>query len=216
MFMKYINLEEGKVRIGGGVTLLQSFLIDPIKEFAKKYPKIEIKIEKGLSDELIEKLSNGELDLIFLDLPSRTQRTNIEIKPLKKLNYCLAISKELLGKNKISSVTDLEKYPLIFPKIHANMALDIEEFLKEENANLKPMYEISSPNVILDFVKNGIGIGYINKGMIEEQLESGELIEVKVGRKLPIREVGIAMLNKDLTSSATIKLAEIIQEYSER
>ena len=69
IFSKYINLEKGKIRIGGGNSLVNSLIINPMLEFIKKYPDIDIAINSGITDSLIQKLANGELDLVVLNLP---------------------------------------------------------------------------------------------------------------------------------------------------
>ena len=38
IFSKYINLEKGKIRIGGGNSLVNSLIINPMIEFINKYP----------------------------------------------------------------------------------------------------------------------------------------------------------------------------------
>ena len=42
IFSKYINLEKGKIRIGGGNSLVNSLIINPMIEFINKYPNVDI------------------------------------------------------------------------------------------------------------------------------------------------------------------------------
>ena len=60
IFSKYINLEKGKIRIGGGNSLLSYLIFEPFLTFIKKYPGIEVSISSGLTDILMQKLANGE------------------------------------------------------------------------------------------------------------------------------------------------------------
>ena len=89
IFSKYINLEKGKIRIGGGNSLVNSLIISPLIEFINKYPNIDISINSGMTDSLMQKLANGELDLVVLNLPIKLNKySNVEVVPLKKAKYC--------------------------------------------------------------------------------------------------------------------------------
>ena len=74
IFSKYINLEKGKIRIGGGNSLLSSLIFDPFLTFIKKYPDIDVSISSGITDNLMQKLANGELDIVVLNLPYKNKK----------------------------------------------------------------------------------------------------------------------------------------------
>ena len=85
IFSKYITLEKGKIRIGGGNSLLSSLIFEPFLNFTKKYPNIDISISSGITDVLMQKLANGELDIVALNLPFKSrQYSNIEIISLQR------------------------------------------------------------------------------------------------------------------------------------
>ena len=74
IFSKYINLDKGKIRIGGGNSLLGSLIFEPIINFVKVYPNINISIGSGITDNLMQKLANGELDIVALNLPYNNKK----------------------------------------------------------------------------------------------------------------------------------------------
>ena len=59
IFSKYITLEKGKIRIGGGNSLLSSLIFEPFLKFTKKYPNVDISISSGITDVLMQKLANA-------------------------------------------------------------------------------------------------------------------------------------------------------------
>jgi len=214
IFTQYIKLEEGKIRIGGGSALVKSLLLEPIKEFVKLYPNINIEIINGLTDDLINKLGNGELDLVVLNLPYKTSKRNIEIISCKNDVNCFVVSKDFLKgiKKQINSFEDLSNYPLILPKLPANTRKILDDFCIKNKIELNPIYEFSSPNVILTFIRNNLGVGYINKDFAKEFLDTGELVELKLEHKIPVKEIGFATANKEIASFATLKLSQLIKE----
>ena len=84
LFSQYVNLEKGKIRIGGGNSLVSSLIMKPLIGYMKEYPDINITIGSGITDVLMQSLANGELDLVVLNLPYNSKKySNIEIVTLK-------------------------------------------------------------------------------------------------------------------------------------
>ena len=109
IFSKYNNLEKGKVRIAGSSFLLSSLIFDPILSFIKKYPQIDILMNNGSTENLMNKLVNGELDIVALNLPFKSKKySNIQIIPLRKTRFCFFASKKYLEQNPVSNISDLE------------------------------------------------------------------------------------------------------------
>ena len=101
MFSQYIDVERGMIRIGGGSTIISSLIGDLLIEFIKKYPGIELSITSGLSEDLLKKLSNGEIDLVALNLPYLGKEySNIEIEELRKSKFCFFATKKYLEDKK--------------------------------------------------------------------------------------------------------------------
>ena len=117
IFSKYINLEKGKIRIGGGNSLVASLILDVVLEFIKKYPDIEISISSGITDNLLQKLANGELDMVVLNLPYHNKKySNIDIIPLRKTSFSFFASKKYVKDNNIKDISNTENYKFILPK----------------------------------------------------------------------------------------------------
>ena len=67
-------MEKGKIRIGEENSLISSLIFEPLLTFIKKYPNINISISSGITDSLIQKLANGELDIVILNLPYKNKK----------------------------------------------------------------------------------------------------------------------------------------------
>ena len=117
LFSQNLNLENGLIRIGGGDVQIETIIIDPLCKFKEKYPNIKINISMGKTDELIQKLSNGEVDIVTTRKnPSEIKKySNIEFVPLKKCIQCFEKEKiEPNNKNnyEVSTTTIVKKLAL--------------------------------------------------------------------------------------------------------
>lgn len=211
LFSQYINLEKGQVRIGGGNSLVSSLIMKPLIEYMKEYPEINIIIGSGITDILMQNLSNGELDLVVLNLPYNTKKySNIEIVPLKKAKFCFYASKKYIEKHSIKCTKDLENCTLILPKSTANKRKILNEYCQNEKIKINPKYEVSGSAVMRELVLNNVGVGFTNIENLQNIKNEIEIIQTLETNET---EEGIATLKKNMMNKATIELVEIIKGY---
>ena len=211
IFSKYITLEKGKIRIGGGNSLLSSLIFEPFLTFIKKYPDIDVSISSGITDVLMQKLANGELDIVVLNLPYKNKKySNIEIVPLKKSSYCFFASKKYVQEHPIKEFKEIENHTLILPKTQSLKKKILDDFCNKEDINLVANYEVSSSSIMKKLVLNDIGIGFTNVENLKDIKD-----KITIINKIEIEEAkeGIATLKKNMSNKATIELVKEIKQY---
>ena len=211
IFSKYITLEKGRIRIGGGNSLLSSLIFEPFLKFTKKYPNVAISISSGITDTLMQKLSNGELDIVALNLPFKDKKySNIEIIPLKKSSFCFFASKNYMQKHEIKSIKEIENNILILPKAPSSKKKILDDFCNKENIDLIANYEVSSSSIMKKLVLNDIGIGFT---IIENIKDIKDNITIINKIEIEDTKEGIATLKKNMCNKATIELVKEIKQY---
>ena len=209
IFSKYVNLEKGKIRISGGKTLISSLIFEPLITFIKKYPDIDISISSGITDNLMQKLANGELDIVVLNLPFKNKKySNVEIIPLKKSTYCFFASKQYIKEHPIKDIKELKNHKLILPKAPSAKRKILDEYCNKENIELNANYEVTSSALIKKMVLNNVGVGFSNIENIKEI--DKDIVIIKQIEDEETKE-GIATLKKNMCNKATI---EFIKEIS--
>lgn len=210
-FTDMINLEKGLIKIGINTTLTKEFLLPYLEEFNKLYPKINIEIQTNITSKLIEKLKNGLLDIVFLNVYQNDYNNDIEIIKCKKLKNCFIVGEKYKHlTNKILTLSELNGYPLILQAKGSNTRTFIDNFAKEHQVVLKPEIELASQSLIPEFTKIGFGIGFTTKSYIEDSLKNKELFELNIKEKIPEKYIGIALSKNHIPSFSTKKLIEII------
>lgn len=212
-FTELINLESGCIRIGISTTLTKEFLLPYLKKFHKLYPKIDIQISTYLTADLIPKLRNGLIDIVILNVTDNAYGDDIEITKCRKITDCFVVSdafKKLT--NKKISLKELNKYPLILQSKGSNTREFLDNFAKSNNVTLKPNIELASYSLVVEFTKIGLGIGYVTKDYIKEDLKNHELTILDLEETIPSRYIGIATSSNHLPNFSTKKLIEIITE----
>lgn len=208
-FNELINLESGTIRIGINTTLTKEFLMPYLETFHKLYPNINIEIRTNLTSELKSMLKDGLIDMHILNLTNEETKNNFNIIKCKTITDCFVSNKPI--KEKIS-IKELNNYPLILQDKNSNTRKFLDDFANKYEITLKPKIEIGSYYLVSEFSRIGLGIGYVTKDYIKNNLDNKELFIVSIKEKIPSREIGI-LLNKNTTPNfSTKELIKIITQ----
>lgn len=208
-FNELINLESGTIRIGINTTLTKEFLMPYLETFYKLYPNINIEIRTNLTSELKSMLKDGLIDMHILNLTNEETKNDFNIIKCKTITDCFVSNKPI--KEKIS-IKELNNYPLILQDKNSNTRKFLDDFANKYEITLKPKIEIGSYYLVSEFSRIGLGIGYVTKNYIKNNLDKKELFIVPIKEKIPSREIGI-LLNKNTTPNfSTKELIKIITQ----
>ena len=212
-FTNLINLNTGSIRIGVSTTITEKYLLPYLKQFHEKYPNITIHMFTDISNDLLDRLKNGLIDLAIVHVIDKDYGYDINIDKIKKIHSCFVVNEELkeLTKNEIS-LQDLVKYPIILQTNGSNSRDFIDKIENDYNIVFNNNIESSSYTLISEFAKIGLGIGISTKEYIEDDLKSKRLYELKIKDTLPDRYIGIATLKNQVPNFSTKKFIEILKE----
>ena len=172
------------------------FLLFPyIEKFHKKYPNIEINISSRNTENLIKLLEDGDIDFVLDTSPINTEYSNLIIEPIMKLEHCFVKSKDYHIKNKNIKVEDLNKFNLILPV--------------DRSTPRKPFMTIEATEMLIDAVKKNMGIGYVIKKGIEDELNRGEIEEIKLDISPPKLTLNLVYIENNLTYIPRVFMKEI-------
>jgi len=211
-FTDLINLNVGTIKIGVSATLTKEFLLPYLEKFHKQYPNIDIQIVTNLTSELIPKLKNGLIDIIILNiLDENNLDHDLNIIKCKTVQDCFVVNKSYKHLLKeVLSFKDLNNYPLILQNKGSNTRIFIDNLAACYNVILKPNVELTSYSLVLEFAKIGLGIGYVTKEYIKDELAKEELFILNIKEQIPKRDIGIVTSKTHLPSFSAKKLMEII------
>ena len=210
-FNEFRGLKSGSIKIKTGSNNARRVLYDSLIAFSKDYPNIKIQISQGKPQDSINELIDGKIDMVILNLPYKNLNNMIELIEIVENTYIFVVEKEYLNKNniKIKNVEDLEKYPLIIPMEGSTARNILNIYLNKNEVNYR--YEIVSEHMRKDFAMQGLGIAYVMKYLVEQEIREGKLIELKLNKKLINSKVGVAILKDNIASFASRKLIEYMK-----
>lgn len=203
-----LSLETGLIRIGISNTLTQNYLLDYIKIFNDRYPKIQIQIYTNPTCELLIKARNHALDFIILNLPY-----DIPDDFTKKIlidTHDTLVSASTRNIKEEITLDNINDYPLIIMARNSNTRYFLDNYFLSHKMVLNPEMELASYQLVTKFIEKDLGIGFLTKEFIKKQLEEGTLLELKTNIVLPSRAIGMVWLKDKSLSVAATKFVEIL------
>lgn len=200
-FTSFKDLSKGEVKIGCSTTLTKLILMDPLKEFHNKYPNINIKITNDLTSNLINDLKLGKLDFVIFN-ESNIKENNLNLEKIKELKQGFIYNPDFYM-DRISSLEDLNKFPLILQKEEANSRKLLDHIALEKNVRLIPKMEVVSQELILEFVNAGLGIGFSIINLATRNYKN--LKELKINQMMPKINIYLAT-NKSISLTFASKI----------
>ena len=203
------DLKTGKISIGVQSHIGRFFLFPYLEEFHKKYPNIEINISSRNTAELIKLLENNDIDFVIDTSPIDTEYSNLVVEPLMELEHCFVCAKDYPIKNMDMTIQDLKEYSLILPVKRSTPRKQLTKLLMHKEIELKPFITIETTEMLIDAVKKNMGIGYVMRNAIDEELKSKELEEINVNIQLPRLLLNLVYIENNLTYIPKIFMKEI-------
>lgn len=195
------NLQRGELLIGMPSNIGSFFLFDKIINFHLKYPNIEITIITGSTTNLIQLLDSHKIDFVIDTSPiDISSNKKMKIVKLKQVNYCFIINKKT-KLPKISSLSDLTRYPLILPIPGTANRNDLDKLLHKYHIEINNILNIHTSEMIVAAVKRDLGIGYVIYDLVENDIKNQELEQLILKEKLPSVMINLVYNEYNLTTA---------------
>lgn len=204
--LKHINeLGIGHIHIGVSSTLCKHILLPYLKGFLEIHPHTQIAIDCQSTLHTVKLLENKEIDIGLIAQPDSNKK--LHYITIGHLQDTFVASPQyvnsLLEREQISENQLLEKSKLILLDKKNLTRRYVDRYLNKWNIDSDSAMEVNSMELLIDFVKTGLGTGCIIKQFIAEELRNGTLIEIPAPAIIKQRDVSFAYsASVPLTGSA--------------
>lgn len=209
-----------QLSIGVSTTLCKYVLLPVLKNFMAENPNIKITISCQSTFDTISALQEGSIDIGLVGLPSKTSPETgnmVTYLPLKTIDDVFVATESYLApftKHK----ADFHKKDDFFQEATFIMLnkenisrKHVDSFLAENHISLSNVIEVNNMDLSIEFAKAGLGIACIISDFVKNDLKNGTLREIKLGHRIPKRQIGFAYLSNAPILGAMDKLIQYCQ-----
>lgn len=202
----------GYVRLGVAEVVSMTWLPRLIELLARKFPRVRLEIDEGLTGELMEGLRAGNVDLVLA--PGRAPLPDMNARSLGGVEFAWMASPKLgLGKRP-HSPSDLAGWPVIGLKRSSYHYAPIEDWFRRGNARCRYLAHCKSMAVAASMTVAGLGITFLPVRCYRQALERGELEILPTTSAFPKVEF-LAILPADEHHSLARRVAAMAHEVSD-
>ena len=168
--------QAGELALGASQTIAQYLLPNLIASFLQTQPKVHITARSGNSDEMLEALLAGQVHLALIEGPE--QRRDLHIEPFLEDHMVLVVpaSHEWAGQE--IEAESLRSQPLLVREFGSGSRRVVQQALAEAGLQRKDLLirmELDSTEGLLSGVEAGLGVTFISRWAVRNQLSLGTL-----------------------------------------
>ena len=198
----------GRLEIGANESTAL-YLLRDIERYRELYPKIKVQIRRSLSSKIPGELLDGNLELGVISYDPADER--LQSKTLYTDALALVVSpKHRLARRKTVSIVELSAETFI---AHNVVSPYREVVLKEFRAHKAPLrMEIEMPTIetIRKLVQSNLGVAFLPRMCVEQEIEQKLLCEVRVKEIHVERKIRLVYPTRRALSHAARAFLEVV------
>jgi LysR family transcriptional regulator, low CO2-responsive transcriptional regulator len=171
-------------------------------QFKRDYPSVSVSIKRADYAKILESILENAVDFGIVSLPVNDNRLQAELIHRDQLMVITPPGHPLAAKKSVT-VAEVAACPLVVPKLgHTRDALDTLFY----DHNLKPNFamELDSSELLKRFVAADVGVGFIARSNIEEDIRAKALAAVPLADAQIRRDLAL-VFRKDKSLSRAAK-----------
>ncbi|MCD8362563.1 MAG: LysR family transcriptional regulator [Lachnospiraceae bacterium] len=171
---------EGELHIGVAETYLCYRLPRVLKTFVGKAPKARLYIRSMNCYDIRDQLIDGTLDAGIFYQDVGGLGNSLMVYPLESFPVVLVGSPDTASRfQDFTTPNQQHKIPLIINEPDCIFRQIFEEYLKHNHIILDHTIELGSIATIKNLVQNDVGVSFLPRFAVEEELQNGSLTEIK-------------------------------------
>ncbi len=173
---------DGYLRLGASTTITQYYLPKVLAAFKRRHPAVKVEVLESNSMGVISGLLAQRIDIGLIEAPCRRRDLRAEHFFDDEI-VVIAAANHPLAKKQVVSLNEFSKQPFVFRELGSGTRQCFEESLQRLKITIKKLciiQEFSSTEAIKRAVAEGMGLGFVSRLSITNELANGSLVILKV------------------------------------
>ena len=173
------NLKTGRVRVGANESTSLYFLPELILTFRERFPNIKVEIFRQVSSRLPRELLDRKIDFGLMAFEPVDRE--LEAFPVLKDELVLIMSpKHPLADRSAVRVKELGNESFVAHNVNSGSRVKVIETFARQHTPLNISLELATIETIKRFVEKRVGVAFVPRMCVREELARGVLVSVPV------------------------------------
>jgi LysR family transcriptional regulator, low CO2-responsive transcriptional regulator len=196
------HVPRGAIVVGANEGTCLHILPEVFAQFKRDYPNVAVSIKRADYARILESIIDNSVDFGVVSLPVTDNRLQCVMIHRDELLVITPPGHALAAKPRVT-VAEVAAYPLVVPKAgHTRDALDTLFYDRQ----LKPRFamELDSSELLKRFVAADVGVGFIARSNIQEDIRANALAAIPMADAQILRDLAL-VFRKDKSLSRAAK-----------
>lgn len=172
------RVPRGEIVVGANEGTCLHILPEVFAQFKRDYPNVAVSIKRSDYARILESILENAVDFGVVSLPVNDNRLEAQMIHRAEL-VAIVAPRHALASKKTATVSEIAAFPLVLPKLgHTRDALDALFYDHRVKPNLA--MELDSSELLKRFVAAGVGVGFIARSNIEEDIRAKALVAINL------------------------------------
>ncbi|GGP83071.1 HTH-type transcriptional regulator CysB [Shewanella ulleungensis] len=169
---EYTKPNQGELNIATTDTQARYALPQIIREFIKRYPKVNLHMHQGTPSQISEQAARGDADFAIATEAMHLY-TDLIMLPCYHWNRSIVVTRDhpLATQSGKISIEDLAEHPLVTYVFGFDKASEIEKSFKRADLDPRVVFSATSADVLKTYVRLGLGVGVIASMAIDPAVD---------------------------------------------
>jgi DNA-binding transcriptional LysR family regulator len=201
------HVPRGEIVVGANEGTCLYVLPEVFAEFKRQYPGVAVSVSRSESTKILESIADNSVDFGVVSLPVSDGR--LTVVPIHRDELVvIAAPRHPLARMKSVPIAEVATYPLLLPKAgHTRDAL--EDVLFERRLKPTISMELDSSELLKRFAAADVGVGFIARSNVVEDVHAGLLAAVRLSDVTIKRDLALVFRKDKALSRAALAFIEI-------
>jgi len=201
------RVPRGEIVVGANEGTCLHILPEVFAEFKKLYPNVGVQISRLERAKIMESIVDNSVDFGVVSAPVDDKRLTVVNIHRDEL-VIIAPPGHALSRMKQAAIADVVPFPLLLPKIGRTRDA-LENLFHDRHLKPKISMELDSSELLKRFVAADVGIGFIARSNVMEDVKAGVLAAIAVADASIRRDLALVFRKDKALSRAALAFIEI-------
>jgi DNA-binding transcriptional LysR family regulator len=163
----------GEIVVGANEATCLYILPEVFADFKRQYPKVSVSIQRAETAKTLESVIDQSVDFGVVSMPVKDPR--LAALPIHNDELVLiAAAQHPLAQLSHVRLEEVAKYPLVLPKLGRTRDA-IDDVFQQAGVKQQVSMELDSSELLKRFVAAGVGVGFVARSNIFDEVRAGTL-----------------------------------------
>jgi DNA-binding transcriptional LysR family regulator len=201
------RVPRGEIVVGANEGTCLHILPEVFAEFKKLYPNVGVQISRLERAKIMESIIDNSVDFGVVSAPVDDKRLTVVTIHRDEL-VVIAPPGHPLSQMKQAAIADVVLFPVLLPKVGRTRDA-LENLFHERGLKAKISMELDSSELLKRFVAADVGVGFIARSNVSEDVKAGVLATTPMADASIRRDLALVFRKDKALSRAALAFIEI-------